>query len=157
MCDYSMHAIASRPAQAGETIVSTDFRGSCTRGFASAEETEVAVCLLPGTELVFEQNVRHRGRWFGSRKVPSSVAQFCKLNPENPFQHRDALAFPDGTMLLVNSLVKGQRARVLQLPVSATGSQPKRAWLTRRHPYPRNEVTLQNAAVNSVGSSRKRD
>jgi hypothetical protein len=53
MCDYSMHAIASRPAKAGETLVSTDFRGSCTRGFASAEETEVAVCLLAGTELVF--------------------------------------------------------------------------------------------------------
>ena len=65
MCDYNMHAIASRPAQAGETIVSTDFRGSCTRGFASVEETEVAVCLLPGTELVFEQNVRRRSRWFG--------------------------------------------------------------------------------------------
>ena len=120
MCDYSMHAVASRPAQAGETIVSTDFRGSCTRGFARVEETEVAVCLLPGTELVFEQNVRRRGRWFGSRKVPFSVALFCKLNPENPFQHWDALAFPDGTTLLVNSLVKGQRARVLQLPVSAT-------------------------------------
>ena len=120
MCDYSMHAIASRPAQAGETLVSTDFRGSCTRGFASAGETEVAVCLLPGTELVFEQNVIRRGRWFGSRKVPFSVAQFCKLNPENPFQHHDALAFPDGTTLLVNSLVRGQRARVLQLPVAAT-------------------------------------
>jgi len=120
MCDYSMHAIASRPGKVGETLVSTDFRGSCTRGFASAEETEVAVCLLPGTELVFEQNVRHHGRWFGSKQVPFNVAQFCKLNPENEHQHHDALTFPDGVALLVNSLVKGQRARVLQLPVSAT-------------------------------------
>ena len=90
MCDYSMHAIASRPAKAGETLVSTDFRGSCTRGFASAEETEVAVCLLPGTELVFEQNVRHHRRWFGSKEVPFSVAQFCKLNLENPHLPRCA-------------------------------------------------------------------
>ena len=121
MCDYSMHAIASRPAKAGETLVSTDFRGSCTRGFASsAEDTEVAVCLLPGTELVFEQNVRHHRRWFGSKEVPFSVAQFCKLNPENPYLHHDALAFPDGATLLVDSLVRGQRARVLQLPVSST-------------------------------------
>ena len=74
----------------------------------------------PGTELVFEQNVRHRGRWFGSKEVPFSVAQFCKLNLEKPHQPHDALAFPDGTTLLVNSLVRGQRARVLQLPVSAT-------------------------------------
>ena len=69
MCDYSMHAIASRPAKVGETLISSDFRGSCTRGFASAEEAEVAVCLLPGTELVFEQNVRCRGRWFRSKKL----------------------------------------------------------------------------------------
>jgi hypothetical protein len=120
MCNYSMHAIASRPGKVGETLVSTDFRGSCTRGFASAEETEVAVCLLPGTELAFERNVRHRGRWFGSKQVPFNVAQFCKLNPENEHQHHDALAFPNGTTLLVDSLVKGQRARILQLPVLAT-------------------------------------
>ena len=126
MCDYSMHAIASRPAKAGETLISTAFRGSCTRGFASAEATGVAVCLLPGTELVFEQNVRHRGRWFGSKEVPFSVAQFCKLNLEKPYQPHDALAFPDGTTLLVNSLVRGQRARVLQLPVSATDIGAKR-------------------------------
>ena len=120
MCDYSMHAIASRPAKVGETLVSTDFRGSCTRGFPAQKKRTSRFCLLPGTELVFEQNVRHRGRWFGSKNVPFSVAQFCKLNPENPFQHHDALAFPDGTTLLVDSLVRGQRARVLQLPVSAT-------------------------------------
>ena len=119
MCDYSMHAVASRPAKVGETLISTEFRGSCTRGFASAQEAEVAVCLLPGTELVFEQNVRCGSRWFG-KKLPFSVAQFCKLNPEKPQQHHDALAFPDGSTLLVNSLVKGQRARVIQLPVSAT-------------------------------------
>ena len=120
MCDNSMHAIASRPAKVNETLVSTDFRGSCTRGFASAEEREVAICLLPGTELVFEQNVRHHRRWLGSKEVPFSVAQFCKLNPENPHLHHDALAFPDGATLLVDSLVRGQRARVLQLPVSST-------------------------------------
>jgi hypothetical protein len=130
MCDYSMHAIASRPAKVGETLVSTDFRGSSTRGFASAEETQVAVCLLPGTELVFEQNVTYRGRWFGSKKVPFSVAQFCKLNPENLHQHHDALAFPDGTTLLVNSLVRGQRVRVLQLPVSATDTAAKAHFVT---------------------------
>jgi hypothetical protein len=96
MCDYSMHAIASRPAKVGETLVSTDFRGSSTRGFASAEETQVAVCLLPGTELVFEQNVTYRGRWFGSKKVPFSVAQFCKLNPENCTNTTTRLPFQMG-------------------------------------------------------------
>ena len=58
MCDYSLHAIASRPAEVGETLVSTCFRGSSTLGFASPKELGVAVCLLPGTELAFEKNVR---------------------------------------------------------------------------------------------------
>jgi hypothetical protein len=43
------------------------------------------------------------------------------MNPENPAEHHDALAFPDGTKVLLNVLVKGQRARVLQLPAKAAG------------------------------------
>ena len=144
MCDYSLHAIASRPGKVGETLVSTDFRGSCTRGFASAGETQVAVCLLPGTELVFEQNVRYRSGWFGSKKVPFSVAQFCKLDPENPQQHHDALVFPDGTTLLVNTLVRGQRARIIQLPVSATDIAAKPHFVILPASYLRNKAQSQN-------------
>jgi len=51
MCDYSLHAVATRPAEVGETIVTTTFRGTSTRGFASEADMSVAVCLLPGTEL----------------------------------------------------------------------------------------------------------
>jgi hypothetical protein len=53
MCDYSLHAVASRPAKVGETLVTTSFYGTSTRGFAAKEEPGVAVCLLPGTELAF--------------------------------------------------------------------------------------------------------
>jgi len=118
MCDYSLHAIASRSAEAGETLVSTGFRGSSTAGFANPKQRQVAVCLLPGTELAFEKNVKYRGRWFRSHTIPFSVAQFCKIAPDRLCQHHDALVFPDGSTLLINSLTKGQRARVLQLPFS---------------------------------------
>ncbi len=37
MCDYSLHALATRPAKVGETLISTTFRGTSTRGFASRE------------------------------------------------------------------------------------------------------------------------
>jgi hypothetical protein len=47
MCDYSLHAVATRPARVGETLVTTVFRGTSTRGFASESEPEVAVCLRP--------------------------------------------------------------------------------------------------------------
>ena len=46
MCDYSLHAIASRPAQVGETLITTTFPRTTTRGFASESEP-IAVCMLP--------------------------------------------------------------------------------------------------------------
>ena len=57
MCDYSMHAVANRPAKVGETLITTTFRGTSTRGFASEQEPAVAVCLLPGTELAFTPQI----------------------------------------------------------------------------------------------------
>ena len=127
MCDYSLHAIASRSARVGEALVSTHFRGSATLGFASPTEKGVAVCLLPGTELAFETDVRYRGGWFKSRTVNFNVAKFAKIAPEALCQHHDALAFPDGSTVLVNSLVQGQRVRVLQSPVAERELQAKNA------------------------------
>jgi hypothetical protein len=53
MCDYSLHLVASRPAKVGDKLVATDFVKSITGGFAAVGEPDVAVCLLPGTELPF--------------------------------------------------------------------------------------------------------
>jgi hypothetical protein len=125
MCDYSLHAISSRSAKVGETLISTHFRGAATLGFASPAEEGVAVCLLPGTELAFEKNVRYRGRWFRSHAANFNVAKFCKIAPEMPCQHHDALAFPDGSTVLVSSLKRGQRVHVLQLPVTGNELQWK--------------------------------
>ena len=58
MCDYSLDLVASRPAKVGDKLVSTSFAQTTTRGFASADDRHVAVCLLPGTELAFEKEVR---------------------------------------------------------------------------------------------------
>ena len=55
MCDYSLRNVASRPARVGDKLVSTSFPTSSTRGFAAIGEPNVAVCLLPGTELAFEE------------------------------------------------------------------------------------------------------
>ena len=117
MCDYSLHAVASRPAKVGEMLVTTSFYGTSTRGFAAKEEPGVAVCLLPGTELAFESDVRYNRYWLSTRSTGFRVARFCRIQPRAPEQHHDALAFPDGSMVLVNLLSEGQRTRVLQLPV----------------------------------------
>ena len=117
MCDYSLHTVASRPANVGEMLVTTSFYGTSTRGFAAKEEPGVAVCLLPGTELAFESDVRYNRYWLSTRRTGFRVARFCRIQPGAPEQHHDALAFPDGSTVLVNLLSEGQRARVLQLPV----------------------------------------
>ena len=117
MCDYSLHAIASRPARVGETLVTTSFYGTSTRGFAAKGAPNVAVCLLPGTELAFEGDVRYNRNWLSARSTGFSIARFCAIEPGALHQHHDALSFPDGKTVLLNLLSEGQHARVLQLPV----------------------------------------
>src|ERR1700719_254873 len=85
--------------------------------FAAKEESGVAVCLLPGTELAFERDVRCNRNWLSTKSAGFRVARFCSVEPDAPHQHHDALSFPDGNTVLVNLLSEGQYARVLQLPV----------------------------------------
>lgn len=116
MCDYSLHAVASRPAKVGETLVSTKFPMTVTRGFAAEGEPNVAVCVLPGTELAFErEEVDFEGAFF-RKKVRQNVARFRTVDLDNPNRHHDALEFPDGQLVLLTQLDPGQRATVLQLP-----------------------------------------
>jgi hypothetical protein len=118
MCDYSLHAVASRPAKVGETLITTTFRGTSTRGFASESEPTVAVCMLPGTELAFEENVKYDNRWIWTKAINSRVGKFGAIEPGVPQRHHDAIEFPDGTSVLVTQLCEGQRVTVLQMPVS---------------------------------------
>ena len=117
MCDYSLHAVASRPAKVGETLITTTFRGTSTRGFAAEGEPNVAVCMLPGTELAFAENVQYDNRWIWTRAINSRVGKFGAIEPDVPHRHHDAIEFPDGSSVLVTQLCEGQRATVLQLPV----------------------------------------
>jgi len=119
MCDYSLHAVATRPAQVGETLITTTFRGTSTRGFASEREPDVAVCMLPGTELAFADNVRYDSRWIWTRQVNFRVGKFGAVDQNIPDRHHDTIEFPDGSRVLVTLLCEGQRATVLQLPVVA--------------------------------------
>jgi hypothetical protein len=117
MCDYSLHAVASRPAKVGEKLVTTTFRGTTTRGFASESDPAVAVCMLPGTELAFDDPVRYDNRWIWTRTTNFKVGKFGAIQPDVPHRHHDAIEFPDGSSVLVTLLTEGQRATVLQMPV----------------------------------------
>jgi hypothetical protein len=121
MCDYSLELVASRPARVGDKLVSTTFPFTITRGFASAEDNErnVAVCLLPGTELAFAEEVAWTRSIFGRRRSTGhKVARFRQINRGRRYADHDALEFPDGQIVLLTDLCEGQQATVLQLPAS---------------------------------------
>ena len=98
-----------------------------TRGFAASDEPNVAVCLLPGTELAFDEQVKCESTFgFGAKKLPYRVARFREINKDRPNVHHDALEMPDGQIVLVTKLMPGQRATVLQLPADLS-DRPIRA------------------------------
>jgi hypothetical protein len=118
MCDYSLINVRSRPAQVGDKLTTGDF-GSGTRGFAAAEDTSVAVCVLPGTELSFAGEVMclSTGLFpWRERPVNHNTAIFRQINKDKVAAHHDALEFPDGRIVLLTLLCEGQQATVLQLP-----------------------------------------
>jgi hypothetical protein len=118
MCDYSLQNVRSRPAKVGDKLTARDF-GTCTRGFAAAEDTGVAVCVLPGTELAFSNAVTLTDPFilgWKVKKIDYATAIFRQVNKNEPFKHHDALEFPDGRIVLLTRLSEGQEARVLQLP-----------------------------------------
>ena len=122
MCDYSLQNVASRPAKVGDRLVSTGFPQTSTRGFASIDDRRVAVCLVPGTELSFEAEVKYNSAMMFPRKVEHRVAKFNKINT-GPSLHHDALEFPDGQVVLLTNLCSGQQATVLQLPAGLSKPQ----------------------------------
>ena len=136
MCDYSLHNVASRAAKVGDKLVVTDFAKTITSGFAAVGEPDVAVCLLPGTELAFEDHVQyhHALSRFGKAWVKHRVARFRQIDLDNPHVHHDALEFPDGQIVMVTRLIAGHIATVLQLPArsikeSEIASQKRAAYV----------------------------
>ena len=120
MCDYSLQLVASRPAKIGDKLVTTKFNNSLTRGFTAVGEPQVAVCLLPGTEVAFEKEVEcvFFSNWMPRKKLGGKVARFRQVKKEQPHVHHDALEFPDGQIVLLTQLCVGQQATVLQLPAA---------------------------------------
>ena len=135
MCDYSLHHVSSRPARVSDKLITTKLAKSSTRAFAAVGEygaklvihdgaPDVAVCLLPGTELAFDDNVRYDRAFFGKARVKHKVARFRQIDLDDPYVQHDALEFPDGQILKVARLATGQTAMVLQLPVATQHPEP---------------------------------
>ena len=118
MCDYSLHNVKSRPAKVGDKLTTRNF-GTSTRGFAASEDANVAVCVLPGTELSFSSEVTRQATglfgWRG-KVIKHTTAIFRQVNKQKVAAHHDALELADGQIVLLTLLAEGQQATVLQLP-----------------------------------------
>ena len=121
MCDYSLHNVKSRPAKIGDKLT-THYFGIGTRGFAAPEDASVAVCVLPGTELSFAEDV------VCVRAAPSGWFDRTIRLRTAIFRQNDALEFADGQIVLLTSLSEDQEATVLQLP-----AEPKTAVEAEAH------------------------
>ena len=122
MCDYSLQGVASRPAAVGDKLTTRNF-GTGTRGFSSPEDRNMAVCVLPGTEIAFAGEIAIESpRFFGQsvKSLKHTTAIFRQIDKETPHVHHDALEFPDGQIVLLTALREGQEATVLQLPARPT-------------------------------------
>jgi hypothetical protein len=142
MCDYSLEHQISRPAQVGDRLQTTGFQHSTTRGFASCSNLDVAVCLMPGTEIAFDAPVMEEGLFglnFRPISAGATTARFRHIDEDLPHAHHDALEFPDGKIVLLTRLRPGQRATVLQLPNEKTPGKREAEIETRE------QITMQDA------------
>jgi hypothetical protein len=92
MCDFSLHAVRSRPAKVGDKLTTRMFNLG-TGGFCAPEDMGMAVCLLPGTELSFANEVRQWSKWlrpWNATVISYRTAIFRQINKDK----RDALEFP---------------------------------------------------------------
>ena len=138
MCDYSLENVLSRRAAVADRLVTATFPNTVTRGFAAVDDVNVAVCLMPGTELAFEREVEYDHPVTHARtKAGATTARFRELNRANPYAEHDALEFPDGTVVPLTRLIPGQRASVLQLP-----AQPFEVKQPAADPVPRSEEII---------------
>jgi hypothetical protein len=125
MCDFSLHAVRSRPAKVGDKLTTHMFNLG-TGGFCAPEDMGMAVCLLPGTELSFANEVRQWSKWlrpWNETVISYRTAIFRQINKDKRATHHDALEFPNGEIVLLTTLVEGQQATVLQLPAEPQKAQ----------------------------------
>src|SRR5262249_14273896 len=113
MCDYSLHHVASRPAKGRDKLVITELARSSARGFAAVGEhgaklvihddpPKVAVCLLPGTELAFDDDeVRYDRAFslFGKARVNHKVARFRQIDINDPHTPYHTFKLPNSHIL----------------------------------------------------------
>jgi len=123
MCDYSLHHVATRPAQIEDKLVTTKFniRSLAVSRRSGSRMLRSACCPVPRSHStrMFECEPLFGIGILPNKKIGQRLARFRQINMDNAVAHHDALEFPDGQVVLLTRLCESQRATVLQLPASA--------------------------------------
>lgn len=128
MCDYSLMQVKSRAAAVGDKLITTSFLNTPSRGFASVDDLETAVCVLPGTELAFDTPITARKDFYlGMTTFEHKVAIFRQLFTDQVYHHHDALEMPDGQTAMLTDMPEGQTATVLQMPAKPKTAEEAKA------------------------------
>jgi hypothetical protein len=143
MCDYSLQTVKSRPAKVADRLCVTDF-GTGTRGFSVIDADQngklerLAACVLPGTEIAFDDPVAlalsevvNGVALAGFKQTEHKLARFRQINKDIKHTHHDVIEFPDGKQVMLTHLQINQYVTVLQLPAvpktEAEAAEQKRA------------------------------
>jgi hypothetical protein len=114
MGDHRQHNAFVRVARPGDRLLTAQFTHN--RGFAAANDPTTEVCLVAGTELVFDRHIECEptGPHAAPKKIRRKRAWFSQM----PLRHSnaDALKFRDEFVLPVKRLRLGQYATVRKLP-----------------------------------------
>ena len=113
-----------KPSQVSVLSTLKEYLRSARPHGRALDDPKVAVCLRPGTEIAFENDVQTDGVMF-RKSIGDRLARFRQIDLNKPHQHHDALEFSNGTIVLVTNLAAGQRATVLQLPASPIEEKPQ--------------------------------
>jgi hypothetical protein len=117
MCDYSMHAVKNRKAVVGDKVKTSDFKRTSSPGLESLSEPGMAICLIPGTGVEFDEPVQHRdvNMNMSLNAQPFKIGRYVRKTGDAA-EFKDAFQFPDGTMVLMAYLVTNQTGTVTYVP-----------------------------------------
>src|SRR5262249_15695684 len=132
--------VAPGRARIGDKLVATKFPNSITRGFGAVDEPHVAVCLLPGTEIAFDQNVECEPS-FGigilpHKKIGQRLARFRQINMDNARDPSRRVGIPGRAGSAAHAPLRGPGATVLQLPIAAHPASAEEARFASLHFWP---------------------
>jgi hypothetical protein len=117
MCDYSLEAYQSRPAEEGEKLTLERFP-SGSQGFTTGSSCDLAVCVPAETHLLLEGIGETVRQACGVGAVEEVV--MTRLEAAGPY--KDAVRFSNGTEISLQRFERGLTAVIVAFP--QTHSEP---------------------------------